>query len=108
MDWLERQDHCIPDTMEKLDLLYSPLCHLVDEYDSTDDEFVHDLLIGEFDHFPLARVIIEALDSELEREEKVLHIFDTVDEIDHELPVLDWLAVIEQIMDALKRISGSA
>jgi hypothetical protein len=94
--------------MAKIDFLFTPLWKLIEEYDSMDDEFVHDFLIGEFDHFPLARVIIEALDSELSREEKVFHIFDSVDEIDHELPVLDWLAAIDQIRDALKRISADA
>lgn len=91
-------------TME--DTLYDPLALLVTTYANSDNELIHDLLVAEYDQSALARVIITGLDSELDVDEKIYDIMDSVFEIDPTVSVLEFVVTVNDIIETIKRISA--
>ena len=91
-------------TME--DTLYDPLALLVTTYANSDNELIHDLLVAEYDQSALARVIITGLDSELDVDDKIHDIMDSVFEIDPTVSVLEFVVTVNDIIETIKRISA--
>lgn len=87
------------------DTLYDPTATLVKTYTAANNELLHDILVAEYDHDPLARVIIAGLNSGLRLDEKIPDIIDSVFEIDPSVSVLEFVVTVNDIIDTIKRIS---
>lgn len=87
------------------DIMYDQIASLIIAYSSSNNEFIYDILIGEYDDNPLARIIIGCLDSKLTSDEKIYDIMDTVFEIDPTLPVEEFTDTVQDMLNTIKRIS---